>query len=88
MEAYTDLLNDKNSLSIYYLSNNGLALTVYQIMVAYPTVTVFQSLAIEHLQTPLNPVNPVNPVFPLFPGKPVLLTVTSHDSTCCASQLK
>ena len=85
MEAYTDLLNSENSLSIYYLSNNGLALTVYQIMVAYPTATVFQSLAFDHLQTPLNPVNPV---FPPFPGNSFLLTVTSHDSPCCANSIE
>ena len=75
METYIDLLNDENSLSIYHLSSNGLALTVYQIILAYPKVTVFQSLAFGHLQTPLNPVNPVTPV------KSFLLTVTSHDST-------
>lgn len=49
MEAYIDLLNDDNSLSIYYLSNNRLALTVYQIILACRTVTVFQSLAFDNL---------------------------------------
>lgn len=82
--GYVDLLNDENSLSISYLSINRLALTVYQIILACRTVTVFQfqSLAIDHLQTPLNPVNPVTPV------KVILLTVTTNDSTCRTSSIE
>ena len=80
--GYVDLLNDENSLSISYLSINRLALTVYRIILTCRTVTVFQSLAIDHLQTPLNPVNPVLPV------KVILLTVTTHDSACRASSIE